>query len=78
MEIEIIHLIENKQRKENYCIASTHTSGRDVTNCGEETQMLLKNTQTTTSCHINEGEGERRNLSAFSVHLSFYKLFPSR
>ena len=44
-------------------------------NYGEITQMLLKKTQITTSCHVNQGGG-RGNMSAFSVHLSFIKFFP--
>ena len=44
-------------------------------NYGENTQMLPKENQITTSCHVNQGGGRiRGNLSAFSVHLSFYKL----
>ena len=44
-------------------------------NYGKSTQMLLKSTQIETCCHVilQRGEG---NLSALSVHMSFYKLFP--
>ena len=52
---------------------------KDVTdwdsNYGKSNQMLLRKTQIKTPCHANQG-GEKGNLSAFSVHLSFYKLFP--
>ena len=49
--------------------------GTDSNN-GGSTQMLLKKTQIETCCHIilQRGEG---NLSALSVHMSFYKLFPT-
>ena len=42
-------------------------------NYGESTQMQLEKTQITTSCHIHQEGGE---FECFSVHLSFYKLFP--
>ena len=40
----------------------------------EKTRMLLEKTRMTTSCHIHQGGGGE--FECFSVHLSFYKLFP--